>query len=467
MTHPVIIQGGMGIGVSGWRLARAVASRRQLGVVSGTAIAHVAAGRLRQGDDDLEAAFAAFPDANVAARARALCLRRDPARPDGWRGLPMYTVDTPLALVELTVVAAFAEVWLAKRGHEGVVGINLLEKVPLPTAPTLYGAMLAGVDYVLMGAGVPRAIPALLDRLALHQSVEVRLPLAGAVPGDEAWSPFVPASIVSAPPPVQRPAFLAIVASEVLAQSLLRHASGRIDGFVVENALAGGHNAPPRGALRLDARGEPIYGPRDVADLPRVSALGLPFWLAGDRATSAAVAEALAAGATGVQVGTAFAFCRESGIADDLKRRVLRAVVTGDVDVFTDPRASPTGFPFKLARIPGTIGDDAVYANRRRICDLGYLREAYRRADGGIGYRCAGEPVEVFVAKGGDVTATVGRKCLCNGLMATIGLPQMRLDGAEPGMVTAGDSLRSLARFLGAGEDYSAADVLDAMLVPA
>ena len=30
----------------------------------------------------------------------------------------------------------------------------------------LYGAMLAGVDYVLMGAGIPRTIPGILDSLA-------------------------------------------------------------------------------------------------------------------------------------------------------------------------------------------------------------------------------------------------------------------------------------------------------------
>jgi len=35
---PTIIQGGMGAGVSGWRLAKAVAQCGQLGVVSGTAL---------------------------------------------------------------------------------------------------------------------------------------------------------------------------------------------------------------------------------------------------------------------------------------------------------------------------------------------------------------------------------------------------------------------------------------------
>ncbi len=35
---PIIIQGGMGAGVSSWSLARAVSKAGQLGVVSGTAI---------------------------------------------------------------------------------------------------------------------------------------------------------------------------------------------------------------------------------------------------------------------------------------------------------------------------------------------------------------------------------------------------------------------------------------------
>ncbi len=34
---PVVIQGGMGVGISGWRLARTVAMTGQLGVVSGVA----------------------------------------------------------------------------------------------------------------------------------------------------------------------------------------------------------------------------------------------------------------------------------------------------------------------------------------------------------------------------------------------------------------------------------------------
>jgi NAD(P)H-dependent flavin oxidoreductase YrpB (nitropropane dioxygenase family) len=60
---PVIIQGGMGVGVSGWRLAQAVAATGQLGVVSGVALDAVLARRLQRGDPDgqVRRALACFP----------------------------------------------------------------------------------------------------------------------------------------------------------------------------------------------------------------------------------------------------------------------------------------------------------------------------------------------------------------------------------------------------------------------
>jgi len=47
---PWLIQGGMGVGVSGWRLARAVARTGQLGVVSGTALDTLLIRVLQSGD---------------------------------------------------------------------------------------------------------------------------------------------------------------------------------------------------------------------------------------------------------------------------------------------------------------------------------------------------------------------------------------------------------------------------------
>lgn len=94
--------------------------------------------------------------------------------------------------------------------------------------------------------------------------------------------------------------------------------------------------------------------------------------------------------------------------------------------VATSARASSTGYPFKVASVDGTLSDDGVYARRSRICDLGYLREAYLKADGTVGHRCAGEPVESYIAKGGQHEDTVDRVCLCNALMSAAGFGQVR-----------------------------------------
>ena len=109
-----------------------------------------------------------------------------------------------------------------------------------------------------------------------------------------------------------------------MATMLARKASGRVDGFVVEGPTAGGHNAPPRGKPQFNERGEPVYGDRDVVRLDAMRSLGIPFWLAGSYGSPARVVEALDVGAAGVQVGTAFAFCDESGLLPDIKQRVLQ-----------------------------------------------------------------------------------------------------------------------------------------------
>ena len=380
----------------------------------------------------------------------------------------MLSINPSAEQVELIVAANFVEVHLAGEGHDGLIGVNYLEKIQLPTLASLYGAMLAGVDYVLMGAGIPRAIPGVLDRLSRGEPAELPIHVAGAQPGETTISRFDPETFGSGPPPaLKRPKFLAIVASATLASMLARKASGRVDGFVVEGPTAGGHNAPPRGEPVFNERGEPIYGQRDEVDLDAMRALGLPFWLAGSYGTPERVAAALESGAAGVQVGTAFAFCAESGLRDDIKRRVLAMSRAGTVDVFTDPVASPTGFPFKVLQLDESLSDASVYNERERICDLGFLRQAYRRPDGTIGWRCPGEPVETYLHKGGDLADTLGRKCICNALIANVGLAQVRPGGRqELPLVTCGDEASEIARFASSDEAeiYSARDVIEHLL---
>ena len=160
---PSIIQGGMGIGVSNWRLARAVAETGQLGVVSGTALNTLLIRRLQEGDAGgaLREALARCPLREAARRIEGRYFISGGKRAtQRYRLAPMFTGELSDELVELTMVANFVEVHLAKHGHSGLVGLNLLEKIQLPTLASLFGAMLAGVDCVLMGAGIPRGIPA-------------------------------------------------------------------------------------------------------------------------------------------------------------------------------------------------------------------------------------------------------------------------------------------------------------------
>ena len=472
-AHPAVIQGGMGVGVSGWRLARAVASSGALGVVSGTALDVQLARRLQLGDlaGDLRRSLARFPYRELVDRVMKRYFVPGGIAPGArFAEVPRHTLKPGRELLGLNVLAGFVEVDLAREGHDGAVGINLLQKIVLPTLPTLYGAMLAGVGYVLMGAGIPLEIPAALAALAGHQPASLAVGVAGDDTADVRIG-FAPVEI-GAPlqaEPLALPYFFPIISSVSLAQILLKRATGPVDGFVVEAPAAGGHNAPPRGAARFDDSGQPLYGPRDEVDLAKLRELGKPFWLAGSRGRPGALAEAQRLGAHGIQVGTAFAFSRESGLDPDLRRAVIARVEEGTAAVRTDPRASPTGFPFKVVDLPGTLSQEAVYEQRERVCNLGFLRSAYRREDGGVGYRCAAEPVEAFVAKGGEAGQTVGRKCLCNSLLANVALAETGANGEiEPPLLTAGDDLEALREFLAPGEDdYDAAQVLQALTQPA
>jgi len=469
--EPTIIQGGMGVAVSDWRLARAVSKTGQMGVVSGTALDTVLVRRLQLGDEGghMRRALAEFPYPEMADRI----LQKYFVEGGKAEGVPLVgTMVLPMEPTqqqfELVVVANFVEVYLAKEGHDGLIGINFLEKIQLPTLPSAYGAMLAGVDYVLMGAGIPKAIPGILDRLSEGKDVELPIHIVGAERGDNFVTRFDPVQFTAGEVPwLSRPKFLAIVASATLANMLAKKASGYVDGFIVEGPTAGGHNAPPRGPKQINERGEPLYGDRDIVDLSAIAALGRPFWLAGSYGSPEQVSKAFEQGATGVQVGTAFAFCEESGFSGDIKDVVFNMVKNGEPDVVTDAEASPTGFPFKVLQIEGSMSDKTVYENRTRVCDLGFLRQGYKKDDGTIGWRCPSEKIAAFTYKGGEEADTQGRKCVCNGLLTNIGLGQRRKSGEhELPLVTCGNDVASIKRFLKTPDatSYSAADVIEFLL---
>jgi len=467
--YPTIIQGGMGVGISNWVLANAVARAGHLGVVSGTVVDHVMIRRLSDGDEGghIRRAMESFPFPEVVTQVLERYFNPD-GRAEGepYPSMPMFRQKMKKARLQLTALANFVEVTLAKEGHDGQVGVNLLTKVQMPNLASLYGAMLADVDYVLMGAGIPREIPGVLDNFSRNEKASIRFDVSESEAYDCEYLEYDPVEQWDGPlPALRRPKFLAIIASNSLATMLARKSTGRVDGFIIEAPSAGGHNAPPRGERRLNEKGEPLYGERDEVDFEKIGKIGLPFWLAGGAGRKGRLQEALALGATGVQVGTLFAYCDESGTAESLRRKVIRQSLAGHVDIKTDGRASPTGFPFKVVELDHSLSEEETYEERTRVCDLGYLRIAYCTEKGRIDYRCTSEPVDTYIKKGGSKEDTVGRKCLCNALMANLDRGQLRNGGeSEKPLLTSGDDLEILGQFLDGRTSYTAADVLDYLL---
>ncbi len=471
-NHPTIIQGGMGIAVSNWKLAQTVSKAGGLGVVSGTAINSVLVRTLQDGDKsgDVRRALKHFPNQEIVESIlKSYFIEGGKQKSAPYKRAPMFQIQPTKTWLQLNTVASYVEVFLAKEGHSNPVGINLLEKIIVPNLSAIYGALIAGVEYILMGAGIPREIPGAIDLLVQNKLASLKIPVEGQTADQPTVTSFDPVAVMNGQPiaDLKRPYFFPIVASSTLALNLKKKATGKVDGFIVESPLAGGHNAPPRGPMKIDSNGEPIYGERDVVDLSEMKALELPFWMAGSYATPEKLAEVKSQGAHGIQVGTLFAFSQESGLDAGLKNEVVQKIQKNELPedglIFTDPVSSPTGFPFKAVRLESTLSNFQNYIKRTRICDLGYLRHAYQKADGVISQRCPAEPVDDYLKKGGKIEETVGKKCLCNALMADIGMAQTQANQEiEQPLLTAGNDLNELKRILKPGQfKYSALDILN------
>ena len=161
-------------------------------------------------------------------------------------------------------------------------------------------------------------------------------------------------------------------------------------------------------------------------------------------------------------------------MAGILQPEYKQALLASDPKLKTDPLASPTGFPFKVLPLPGTLTDPLTPARSLRICDLGYLRTAFRSPDGSLGWRCPAEPINDFIAKGGHPDDTRGRACICNALLANTGLGQLRAPATpsssstlepELPLITTGDDLACIAQFVDPVlHSYSAATVIATLL---
>ena len=442
-SYPTIIQGGMGIAVSSWQLAKEVSIAGELGVISGTAIDSVVARRLQDGDltGDIRRAMAAYPHQETIKEITDRFYNeggREEGKP--YLDVPKLSIKGNLFSNKLLAVASFVEVWLAKEGHDGLIGMNILEKIQLAIPAQLYGAMLADVDYILIGAGIPAQVPHLLNEISQGNKVAMKVDVADTK--EKHYLHFDPRTLGLDNFPIKRPLFLAIVTSHALVAYLNKDEETKPDGYVIEYHVAGGHNAPPRAKHHVNDEGEAVYNELDIPNLEKIHASGSPFWLAGGYATPEKVKEAISYGAQGVQVGSLFALANESGFTNENRSSILISLADPTMRVMTDASASPTGFPFKVIQNNQTLSNDNLYKERTRICDLGYLRTMFQREKGGIGYRCPAEPLDNYEFKNGEVDQAQGSKCLCNALMADIGLGQVRPDGrTEISLLTFGSDL--------------------------
>lgn len=504
LKHIKLIQGGMGVYVSNWRLARAVAQARPnetAGTVSGTALDIVYLRLLQLGDPGghIRRAFAVFDGLFGTDIGQRVCDRylieggKDPAArftsaplqiprsqsrqasfraEDGNQPVAHLALDPEV--VELLIITAFAEVWLAKEGHSGNVFINFLNKVELPLVYAMYGAMLAGVDGVVVGAGNPDGLAAICSRLAKHEAVTRSLSVLYRDTGEEFVLSFDPREVVGgklAQTPLKRPAFLAIASLQDLVKALAASQSEPPDGYIIEHHTAGGHNAGPVGPLHKDDLGQPVYGDKDEPDLAVIRQVGMPFWLAGGYGSREKLERALAAGATGVQVGTLFALAQESGMQPEYRLAILNEVRKGAADesLVRTTLFSPTGFPFKVVQLGDTLASSQVFEDRHRVCDLGLLQQlglSKPSADGSrtLFQRCPAGPVDSYVKARGLESNTGQRRCLCNGLISCVGLAQVRGGGGhyeEPAVVTLGNDLGGVRRLSRQGQaQYWAKDVV-------
>lgn len=471
------IQGGMGVGVSRKELVQAVSFAGQelavpiMGTLSGTGLGPIISRILQRGDPGghYRKAFESFPDQAMAERVwNKYYIEGGKAQEDPYRLTPMVNFVSRRDAVELTICANYAEVRLAKQGHGQPVAVNYLEKVQTTRLPELFGAMLGGVDVVVMGAGIPDQVPKVLDSFAEYRSASYALEVDGRRSTDFVMnfnpSDYIDMALVQS---LRRPDFYAIISSNVLAKILAdeRRIGGRVDGFIIEKPSAGGHNASPRDKTKFNERGEPVYGPKDEVNLEAIKELRKPFWLAGSYASPSMTAEAIAAGATGTQWGSIFALCAESGLREDIKQTIIKLALEGNLDILSDPNASPSGFPFNIVQLEGSMSDLAIRNERERICDIGYLRSAYRTDRGTVGFRCPAGPSDTFVLRGGDEGEALNKVCLCNNLLATIGLGQMRNGIEEIPVATLGrDSnfIRELVK--SSGRNYTARDAIEYLI---
>lgn len=336
-----IVQGGMGIGVSLHPLACAVAIAGGLGLLS------------------------------------SVCLDRIVSERVG------HEVDTREAVRR--------EVASAKAGG-GLAGINIMVALQRDYESAVRGAIDAGADAIVSGAGLPLSLPAIKP------------------PGDTALIPIVSSAR----------------ALDLICRRWERQRY-RPDAVVLEGPLAGGH---------LGFRADQVDLEENTLErlLPPVKEVAqahgdFPVIVAGGIYTHEDIRRFLALGADGVQMGTRFLATDESSASDAYKQAVLRARPE-DILVANDP-GSPCGLPFRVLR-ESPMYQSALARRRPPKCDKGYV----------LGKDAQGRFTRCPAKEDNEHSF-----CICNGLRSAAGYDTAK----EEPLYTAGTTASRVDRILSVG----------------
>lgn len=432
-----VLIGGQGVYVSRSREIHAALKEfgsRVGGAVSLTGISNIVASQLRLGQYNLiGAAIDAFPFPELAKRVeKKFGVGGEYKFPPKPGKFVTGTKEQVHDLNELYVFASFAEVFMAKNGQngndptDGFVGGNLLDKINF-NLPLVLGALVGGIDYFVIGAGIPTWLPGAVDDFITGRESTYWMYMKGYdKDGKKDKYPirldpmaYLPEKVFNQ---LRKPAVLAIFSST----SLVKRYREFFDGFVLEGRLAGGHLGP---------EGKKGIVPEEAL------AARKPFYLAGN--WSHRLSGALEIGATGIQIGSVTAITQESGYPEADKLRIIAGVHDRTLDVVTSANASPTGYEFNIVKFgqdDTTLSNPVILAKRIRNCSEGFLVTFQVDSKGKIIEYCRAEPVSNYAIKLGLITPDMSQEakertlaqvekdlsptvCLCNALESAAGYP--------------------------------------------
>lgn len=264
-----------------------------------------------------------------------------------------------------TYEATYEEVSLSKSSG-GFAGINIMVALVRDYEDSVRGAVDAGADFIISGAGLPLNLPAI------------------AAPRDTALIPIVSSAR----------------ALDLICKKWER-LHYRPDAVVLEGPLAGGHLG-----FKIDQI--------DLASnklenlLPSVKEMAMkygdiPVIVAGGIYTHSDIQRFLHMGANGVQMGTRFLATEESSASAIYKKAVVNAQEE-DIIVAHKP-GSPCGLPFRIIR-QSPMYESALRKSRPPKCDKGYV---LLKDEEGKFSRCP--------AKESNENCF----CICNGLLSSAG----------------------------------------------